>query len=113
MIEVLNIPAREMKGTSGDGRNYHFFSQKTRITSVDRDGIETMDVVEYSSEPGEVLPPADDYIIDPSSVYVGTRQDKKGRSRKQIMIGSGLRLVSFDKLARERGYVKAPAVKAA
>lgn len=113
MIEVLNVPAREMKGTSAEGRNYHFFSQKVRITSVDREGIETADVVEVSSEPGEVLEPADDYIIDPTSVYVGTYQDKKGRSRKRMMIGAGARLVSFDQLARERGYVKAPAVKSA
>ncbi len=110
MIEVLDVPAREMKGTSpSNGKNYHFFVQKARVASVDRDGIETLDVVEVQSEPGEVLDPADDYIVDPTSVYVGTYQDRNQRTRKRIQLGNSPRLVSFDKLARERGYVKVQA----
>jgi hypothetical protein len=113
MIEVLDIAPREMKGTAATGKNYHFFVQKARVVSVDRDGIETADVVEVQAEPGEVLAPGDDYLLDPSSCYVGTYQDRNQRTRKRIQIGNSPRLVSFDQLARERGYVKAPAVKAA
>jgi len=45
MIEVLAIDPRQLKGTDKNGRNYDFYVQKTRVHSVDRDGIETSDVV--------------------------------------------------------------------
>lgn len=111
MIEVLDIPPREMKGTSAaSGKNYHFFVQKVRVVSVDRDGIETADVVEVQSDPGEVYEPAADYVIDPSSVYVGSYQDKAQRVRKRMQIGNSPRLVRLSKLIADAGK---PAHKAA
>lgn len=110
MIEVLDVPAREMKGTSANGKNYHFYVQKARVVSIDRDGIETADVVEVQTEPGEVLEPATDYIIDPTSVYVGTYQDRNQRTRKRMQIGNSPRLVRLSKLVAEHGK---PSLKAA
>lgn len=112
MIEVLDVPSRHMKGTSASGTNYDFYIQKAKITSVDRDGIETSDVVEVQSEPGEVLPTGDDFIIDPTSYYVSTIVDKKGYQRKRILVPQNPKLVSFDALAKARGYVR-QALKAA
>jgi hypothetical protein len=110
MIEVLDIAPREMKGTSANGKNYHFYIQKAKVTSVDRDGIETSDVVEVQTDPGDVYEPASDYVIDPRSCYVGTYQDAKQRTRKRIQIGNSVRLVRLSKLAND--FAK-PALKAA
>lgn len=112
MIEVLDVPARHMKGTGAAGVNYDFYIQKVRLESVDRDGIETTEVVEVQSDPGEVLSPGVDFIVDPSCLFVGTTVDKKGYQRKRIMVPQNPKLISFDELARSLGYSK-PALKAA
>ena len=107
MIEILDLPARELKGTSERG-NYHFFVQKARVVSVDRDGIETADVVEVQANPGEIYEPGDDYIIDPSSIYVGnSAPDRNGRSRKRMMIGASPKLVRISNLAKAAASSKA------
>lgn len=109
MIEVLAIDPRQLKGTDKNGRNYDFYVQKTRVQSVDRDGIETSDVVEIQSDPGEVLSPADDYVVHPTSVYAMNTVGKDGRTRKRLAIPGNPKLIRFDELARSLGYVKAPA----
>ncbi|EPR17566.1 hypothetical protein M527_16020 [Sphingobium indicum IP26] len=108
MIEVLNIPPRHLKGTNDKG-NYDFYIQKARIKSVDRDGIETTDVIEIQSNPGEVYEPGDDYLIDPTCVYVGNVQGRDGRNRKRPMLGQ-LRLVRLADLVARNSK---PALKAA
>lgn len=106
MIEVLNTPAREIKGTNDRG-NYHFFIQKAKLTSVDRDGIEETRVFEVQANPGEVYEPATDYIVDPSSCYIG--RTEKGRER--LMIGASPRLVRLSRLLAE--HAKSAPLKAA
>jgi len=110
MIEVLDIEPRHLKGTGKDGRNYDFYVQKTRVESIDRDGIETTDVVEVQSEPGEVLTPADDYIVHPASVYAANVLGKDGRTRKRFSIPGSPKLIRFADLAKELGYVKSQAI---
>lgn len=105
MIEVLNTPARELKGTNARG-NYHFFIQKAKLTSVDRDGIEETRVFEVQANPGETYEPATDYIVDPASFYVG--RSEKGRDR--LMVGGSPKLVRLSKLAADYGK---PSLKAA
>jgi hypothetical protein len=76
MIEILNIPAREIKGTNANG-NYHFFEQVAVLRSVDRDGVEEVTKFKVISNPGETYEPAADYAIDASAAYV--MRDEKGR----------------------------------
>lgn len=105
MIEVLDVPAREIKGTK-EGRNYHFFVQKCKLTSNNRDGISETRVFEVQSNPGETYPPASDYIVDPSSCFVG-RTDK---GRERLMIGAAPRLMRVSDLASAtRSSLKAAA----
>lgn len=106
MITVLDNPAREIKGTNDRG-NYHFFIQKAKLTSVDRDGIEEVRVFEVQSNPGETYEPGSDYLIDPSSCYIG-RTDK---GRERLMVGASPKLVRLSKLAADLG--KPAALKAA
>ncbi len=74
MIEILNIPPREVKGTNANG-NYHFFEQVAVLRSVDRDDVEEVTKFKVNSNPGEAYEPGNDYAIDASAAYV-TRDDK-------------------------------------
>ena len=103
MIEVLSVVAREIKGTK-DGRNYHFYIQKAKLTSVDRDGIEETRVFDVQSNPGETYEPAGDYVIDPTSLYIG-RNDK---GRERLMVGASPKLVRLATLiAGSKPHLKA------
>lgn len=98
MIEILDIAPRELKGTSDRG-NYHFFVQKARLTSLDRNGIEETRVFEVQSRPGEVYEPATDYIVDPSSLYIGS-VNVGGRHRDRLMVAGSPKLIRASALTQ-------------
>lgn len=101
MIEILNIPAREIKGTNANG-NYHFFEQVAVLRSVDRDGVEEVTKFKVISNPGETYEPGSDYAIDASAAYV--TRDEKGRD--VLRLRRNVRLV---RVPAARGSLKTAA----
>lgn len=110
MIEVLDVPARAHDDPVTGRAKFYF--QKVRVTTAGRDGFEEVRVVDILSNPDNILPPGDDYIVDPTRAYVSSYTDKGGNERTFIALPRNVKLIRLPDFIAQHSNGK-PALKVA